>query len=227
MAINYVSTAITDITNLLNNEPDSKKQLLIAKWLSKYSKYLNQEKTFSPRYLKRYLRGEIIMVDFGYRIGNEEGGPHYAIVLDKNNSISSGIITVMPLSSKKASKNTNKYTIDLGTEIYDALTAKANKAFADTLQVKQLTHSSTSNHASATVQLSFSNNRFQKIRDEINLMKTGSIALVSQITTISKMRIIKPKRTTDPLSGIRLSDATLDLIDDKIIKLYTGYSDHK
>lgn len=51
-------------------------------------------------------------------------------------------------------------------------------------------------------------------------MKCGSIALVNQITTISKIRIYDPKTDHDILSGIRLSNEKLDLIDDEIQKNY-------
>lgn len=56
-----------------------------------------------------------------------------------------------------------------------------------------------------------------KMQTEILKMKHGSIALIHQITTISKQRIYK----TPVLSGIKLSNASLDLIDKKIKKLYT------
>lgn len=219
-----INKALSDISKMLNKQSDQKKQKLIIKWLSKYAHYLTVESSFKPSYLKRYLRGEIIMVDLGYRIGNEEGGPHYAVVLDKNNSPHSGIITILPLSSKKPTYTPNRYTLDLGSEIYDALNEKANKAFNNTFQVSSVSNNTVSSSAiaSATVTASFSNNSFHKIMNEINLMKSGSIALISQITTVSKIRIIKPKRTTDPLSGIRLSDETLNKIDEKIIELYTG-----
>jgi mRNA-degrading endonuclease toxin of MazEF toxin-antitoxin module len=219
-----INKALSDISKMLNKQSDQKKQKLIAKWLSKYAYYLTTETSFKPSFLKRYQRGEIIMVDLGYRIGNEEGGPHYAVVLDKNNSPHSGIITILPLSSKKPTYTPNRYTLDLGSEIYDALNEKANKAFNNTFQVSSVSNNTVSSSAiaSATVTASFSNNSFHKIMNEINLMKSGSIALISQITTVSKIRIIKPKRTTDPLSGIRLSDETLNKIDEKIIELYTG-----
>ncbi len=53
-------------------------------------------------------------------------------------------------------------------------------------------------------------------------MKTGSIALVNQIRTISKIRIYDPKTNYDVLSGVKLSNEKLDLIDNEIISLYTG-----
>ena len=54
-------------------------------------------------------------------------------------------------------------------------------------------------------------------------MKKGSIALIGQITTISKMRIHNPKNSNDVLSGIKLSNEKLDMIDNEIRKLYTNF----
>ena len=53
-------------------------------------------------------------------------------------------------------------------------------------------------------------------------MKKGSVALVGQITTISKIRIYNPLHPNDTLSNIRISPALLDLIDAKITELYLG-----
>ncbi|MCT3135805.1 type II toxin-antitoxin system PemK/MazF family toxin, partial [Lactococcus lactis] len=35
----------------------------------------------------------------GFNIGNEEGGLHYAIVLDNNNALGHSLITIVPLTS--------------------------------------------------------------------------------------------------------------------------------
>lgn len=59
------------------------------------------------------------------------------------------------------------------------------------------------------------------MRDEIAKMKKGSIALVNQITTVSKIRIYDPKTTKDMLSGITLSNDGLDKIDKEIILKFT------
>ena len=56
---------------------------------------------------------------------------------------------------------------------------------------------------------------------EIAKMKKGSIALVGQITTVSKIRIYDPKTSRDVLSNIRMSNETLDKIDEAIRKMYT------
>jgi uncharacterized protein YoxC len=61
----------------------------------------------------------------------------------------------------------------------------------------------------------------QKIQTEISHMKSGSIALVGQITTISKIRIYNPLRKSDSLHGIRLAPEYMDKIDAKVKDLYT------
>lgn len=55
---------------------------------------------------------------------------------------------------------------------------------------------------------------------EIQNLKKGSIALVNQITTISKIRIYDPRKNHDILSGKKLSNEKLDLIDNEISKLF-------
>lgn len=60
----------------------------------------------------------------------------------------------------------------------------------------------------------------KKVEKEISKMKKGSIALISQITTISKQRIYAPKTSSDILANLRVSNETLDLIDKKIKELF-------
>ena len=52
-------------------------------------------------------------------------------------------------------------------------------------------------------------------------MRSGSIALVGQITTVSKIRIYDPLYPADVLSNIRLSDKSMDQLDAKLIELFT------
>ena len=60
----------------------------------------------------------------------------------------------------------------------------------------------------------------EKFEDEISKMKKGSIALVNQITTVSKQRIYNPQRYSDILSGLQLSDNSLKLICNKLKQLF-------
>lgn len=59
-----------------------------------------------------------------------------------------------------------------------------------------------------------------KIGLEISRMKEGSIALVNQITTISKMRIFDPRNIRGVLSGVSLSEENTEKINQKIKDLY-------
>ena len=52
---------------------------------------------------------------------------------------------------------------------------------------------------------------------ELSKMKQDSIVLINQITTISKQRIFKDLLR----KNVKLSNKSLDLIDQKIIKYFT------
>lgn len=59
-----------------------------------------------------------------------------------------------------------------------------------------------------------------KIGKEISQMKAGSIALVNQITTVSKIRIFDPRNLRGILAGISLSEESMDKINEKVKELY-------
>ena len=59
-----------------------------------------------------------------------------------------------------------------------------------------------------------------KIGKEISQMKEGSIALVNQITTVSKIRIFDPRNLKGVLSGISLSEESMEKINTKLKELY-------
>lgn len=80
------------------------------------------------------------------------------------------------------------------------------------------------NHKNKTDELASLKNEMgavEKALEEIGHMKSGSIALVSQITTISKVRIYNPVTKRSTLHGIRLSAESMDKLDEKIKELYT------
>lgn len=59
------------------------------------------------------------------------------------------------------------------------------------------------------------------IKKSPNLFKSSYLR-IEDITTISKVRILLPKNTNHPLYRLRLSNTTLDKLDNEIIRLYTG-----
>lgn len=171
----------------------------ISYWLLDYIKFLIYESKNEMKF-KRYKRGDIVKVNFGHRIGREHGGLHYAIVLDTNNALHSNLLTVVPLSSVKEYTDLTKLGKDriyIGNELYKSLINKINKLTDDCPEKMAATK-------------------------ELARMKTGSIVLIGQITTVSKYRIYDPISTKNALHGIRVSEDTLTQIDEKIKSLFTN-----
>lgn len=189
----------------------------LSYWLEDYTRCLSFEDKFDPTYLKSYKRGDIVKVNLGYNIGNEEGGLHYCAVIDRNNNRNSGILTVIPLTSFKE-KEIHYTSVFLGDEIYKNFKEKYDSLMLKFSSKINSVNPSTSNQEVISLldDLAF----IQKMDSEMSKMKKGSIALVSQITTISKQRIYDPKKSHDILAGLRLSDESLDLINNKIKQLY-------
>lgn len=217
--------AVKDLECFLNQtmQTDPNKASKIAYWISDYISMLNKEQNFSARNLKKYKRGDIVKAHLGFRIGSEQGGLHYCIVIDVDNHINAPTLTVIPLTSvKKSTKldNLGDKRLFLGTEIFDLLYAKSthliNKTLVEIVEVsgKEIP----SNELQRLEQLM---QQAKKTKQEVLSMKSGSIALLNQIVTISKIRIYDPLSSKNTLHGIRISDTTLDLIDEKIKKLYT------
>ena len=253
-----IKNALNDIEKLLisykNSDlpKDKKKADLLAYWLTDYCKMLKKESTFDSTKLKRYKRGEIVKVHLGYNIGSEEGGLHYAVVLDKNNSPSNPTITIVPLTSIKPNTNVENLhpsKVFLGDYIYYSLKKKltaqeqeitvlTNSVMSKISELKQATDSSSDDELlskkelfvkeledayTESLELNKQKEANKKIQKEIAKMKTGSIALISQITTVSKIRIYAPLHSDSALSNIRLTPQLLDLIDEKIYQFYIGH----
>lgn len=226
---------------LLKDDKYIKKVNLLSYWLNDYINYIEQEEIFNPAQLKNYSRGDIIKVNLGFNVGNEEGGLHYCVVLDKKNAISHSTITVIPLTSLKPSTKLHKTSVFIGDEIYKSLDLKNNNLLKETK--RQLTLSERQlglldrlpettdeekiikNFKIEEITNKMSDNLLRlelikKIDKELLQMKSGSVALINQITTISKQRIYNPKKDFDILSGITLSNEKMKLIDEKIKKLF-------
>lgn len=210
--------------------PQGKK---LAYWISDYVRFLKQEATFQPEKLIRYKRGSIIKAHLGYRVGSEEGGLHYAIVMDTNNALYSPVVTVIPLTSIKSEGDSAKLpraNVNLGDEVHSLLDETLNRELT-CAEEKLLVLSADVEKSKASGGITQEQKtQLQQLRKQIqycknmlkesNRMKHGSIALVGQITTISKIRIYDPQYSRDALSNIRISSKTLDLLDKKIQELF-------
>lgn len=244
--------AIKKLNNLLEmyiNNHDVrylKKANLLSYWLENFSDYIKDETTFNPQELISYKRGDVIKLNFGFNVGSEHGGLHYAIVLDNDNLHSSPVVTVVPLSSGTAD-SAYRRDVFLGQELYIKLNAKnklllentANKLNENNAIIEALNCTAnkydqieSSNDQKEHINMVISDltkriedarkdiDLLKKYKKEISHMKQGSIALMEQITTISKMRIYVPKKSTDTLYGISFSSEAMEKINTQLINLY-------
>lgn len=105
-----------------------KKSSLITYWLNDYKNYLHREEFFTPKKLVKYKRGSIIKANLGFNLGNEQGGLHYCIVLNKNDTINIPTLNVIPLTSIKDPEKKLHYTnVKLGNEVYNILVSKVEE----------------------------------------------------------------------------------------------------
>ena len=116
--------------------------------------------------------------------------------------------------------------VDLAEESLHELEqcVKGTEEFEQKLAIAK-NHLETSKKLQATWKEKKSHNKEQqeyldKIGLEISRMKEGSVALVNQITTISKMRIFDPRNIKGVLAGISLSKENMEKINQKIQDLY-------
>ncbi|MDD2377143.1 MAG: type II toxin-antitoxin system PemK/MazF family toxin [Clostridia bacterium] len=231
--VNQKNLAVQKINDIIQSFIDSgdekkiKKAALLSYWLKDYSNYLNEENNFDAKKYIRYERGSIVKINLGFNVGNEEGGLHYCVVIDNNATLGSGTLTVIPLSSYKEGKEVHRDNVLLGNTIYQKLITKGKIIIEDAkICIKDMQKIGTDKGMNCAEFIEL-NNKFEekikftrKIIHEIEKMKLGSIALVNQITTISKMRIYNPKNVSDILYNVKLDVDEMDLINKKIIKLY-------
>lgn len=233
-AIREVNAFIDDLIES-NVSSDKGRADKFSFWLEDYINFLRFEKKFKPQSLKRYKKGEILKVHLGYNIGSEEGGLHYCVVVENKNSINSPVITVVPLTSVKPNtdlEHLHANQIYLGDELFGSLNLKiglltrhstqrlnelrtiieSQRSYMNEDKIKEIDNE--------IMDLSKEVALINKTKVEISKMKKGSIALVNQITTISKIRIYDPKTIEDVLSGVKLSSEKLDVIDDAISKMF-------
>lgn len=140
-------------------------------WMKIQNNYLQWEESFDPSYLRAYKRAEIVLAHFGFNVGAEYGGMHYAVVV-KDSSKKNPNLNVVPLSS-----------MDDDEAVEDL---HRDRVFLDVIK-------------------------------ELNDKR--SVAIPDQIRPISKLRVYKPRKTKDGV--FKLNDIQMDLIDDKIRRLYT------
>ena len=194
-----------------------KKSNLLAYWIYDYAVYHDEERNFDTTKIRTFKRGDVVKANLGFNIGSELGGLHYCIVLDKYDNPKNASLNVIPLTSKKIDKIYSKSAINLGKELYNILNnnlEKENRKLNNLLKkIEKI------NDIPESIQnvIKEEQKYIDKMSKEINKMKQDSIALINQITTISKQRLFDDII----LRKVHLSSNSLDLIDNQIIKFFT------
>ena len=194
-----------------------KKSELLAYWIHDFAVYHDEERDFDVTKSGVFHRGEIIKVNLGFNIGSELGGLHYCVVLNKKDNPKNGVLNIVPLTSKKENKKYPKSCVNLGNELYNILNKnieKENKRLNELLaKLYDLEEIPKSIQESISKEIKY----IDQLGKSINQYKKESIVLINQITTLSKPRLFYDV----VLKNVRLSNESLDLIDEQIIKFFT------
>ncbi len=116
----------------------------LDEWLEKESNIFQNELISTKKTFKKLTRGQVIKVDFGINIGSEICYTHFAIVLNKNDSIYSDSITILPITSKyeknrvnlgkllhKVYPNSKKYNLTCYANLTQIRTISKTRIFQD------------------------------------------------------------------------------------------------
>lgn len=220
-------------TELSSRESTYKKAALLYYWLRDYKNYIKNEDTFSPKYYPEFQRGNIVNLNLGFNLGSELGGLHYGIVLQNSNRRNPNLV-IIPLSSLKKSKDPLRLRLSevyLGEELYFKVQTKFESLKVSILSETNLLKEAVDHISSEEDKQKFFSKLddlglkaqlLLKTKNKLSVLKHGSVAIVNQIRTVSKMRILDPTDQYDILYGLKLSNASLDSIDKKIIELFTN-----
>lgn len=182
-------------------------------------KFLLEEDSFLPETLIRYQRGMIIQAHFGFKVGSEQGGLHYSLVVENNNALRNPVVMVIPLRSLKDGEqpeSINDTEVFLGYGIFRDDIVDVEQRITRLNQAAQKVREAEGNGSKLkSIEVSI-----RKYNKKLQSLKKGTVAQINQMCTLSKLRIYHPKFNGDELSSFTLNPIKLDEIDEKITKLY-------
>ena len=221
----------------------------LPNWLEKEANLFLSETQNTSKSYNVLKRGSLIFVDFGINIGSELSNRHWAVVLNKNDSPKSRNLTVLPISSKEKKFSVmideviqqkskrfllpilDKIGFDYFSIIHYALTEITPFDLGSAEEIYQeflIQYGDVYNSESAKeiydngAGMEKVENTNKKLKDLVNHYQRFnkiSYAKCDQIRTISKDRIIY-LNDLDPCGKIKVSNETLDRIDEKLKELY-------
>ncbi len=197
----------------------------LPSWLDNTSYFYQKEanKHLPHRYYF-FRRGTVVRVNFGINMGSEFSNIHFAVVLDKHDSPKKRTLTVLPLTSKQKIGR-----FSLGKEVFNqtsAILANQLKMLAkEKLDLQNKLRNLSTNSAEyrsindRITQLNNEGPKIAKVANQYKRYDKNSFVRLTDITTISKMRI-EPINKYDPSGTIRLSSDQMNSISHELLKLY-------
>lgn len=164
-------------------------------WLEKESQLYKSEIKSKKKSYIHLKRGTIVKIDFGVNPGSELCHTHFAIVISKHDNTKNETITVIPLTSKPGIGR-----LPLNNLIKDEIVKNIKNKLAVKTDSKEL----------------------WEILNEYKRYTNFSYAYISQITTVSKSRLIYSKNKFDIINKTKCSADILSKIDEAIIDSMTG-----
>lgn len=213
-----IDKVLNQLKNTLLNEIEMDKSKKLLFWLNEWgADYLKNEDNFDYMSLMRYKRGNVVKADFGFKIGSEQGGLHYAVVLDNRNDKSNKVLMVVPIESlsdnMKPEEINKDYEVFLGYGIFKDEIASVEKKIAKLeTQIEELKNKKED--------YSKQYKNLGRLKKELTSLNKGSVAQIAQICAMSKIRIYNPTHTGDRFSTFVLDDDKLKEIEEKIKNLY-------
>ncbi len=131
-----IDKVLAQLKDTLLNNMNMDKATKLLFWLNQWgADYLKNENDFDYMSLMRYKRGSIVRANFGFKVGSEQGGLHYALVLDNKNHKSNKVLMVVPIESLPDGKSHNDinedYEVFLGYGIFKDEIAYIEKRISD------------------------------------------------------------------------------------------------
>ncbi len=170
-------------------------------WLETESKvYLGESRITKQKNYFKYKRGTIVKVNFGVNPGSELCHTHFAIVINNDDNTLKETVTVVPLTSKPGYGR-----LPLNNLIKSAIIDNIKKKLNQDISIYE------EDNAKAI-----------ELINEYRKYTNFSYAVISQIATVSKSRMIISNNKFDIINKVRCPDKILEEIDNAIIKTMTG-----
>ncbi|MGG1370005.1 type II toxin-antitoxin system PemK/MazF family toxin [Priestia megaterium] len=190
---------------------------LVLYWLNTWSnEYLPNEKNFDYESLIAYKRASVVQAHFGFKVGSEQGGLHYALIMENDNDKRNKTVMCIPLASlpeNKKPEDIGNNEIFLGYSLFKEDIERVEKKVEK--DEKLLSEFQAKGKNTQNLEKTIHKNK-----KKLEKWSRGTVALVNQMCALSKIRIYTPKHMGGELAKFRLNDEKMKLVDEKVKEMY-------